>query len=223
MDSEPDVDPRRSSLRPTQEEIDAWAEREHARRIAWLAGPSDDETREWARRYRWRAALGLEESRLGPAPEEITAWAEREHRRREAWRVGPTDVEKRRWAGEQRARAAPTDDPAPPPSPDEVDAWAAHEKERRERWCTGPSEDEKLRWAARQSGGVFDDVARLSAWFDLEFPDAQEVLRDVELAGKGALYSLSRLPRAFWAYLIRAGNVFEDELHRPTRRGRVPY
>jgi hypothetical protein len=39
---------------PTEAEIDAWAERERARRQAWLAGPSEDERAEYAKRVRQR-------------------------------------------------------------------------------------------------------------------------------------------------------------------------
>jgi hypothetical protein len=42
------------SLEPSQAEIDAWAERERARREAWLAGPSDDERAEYATYLRRR-------------------------------------------------------------------------------------------------------------------------------------------------------------------------
>ena len=90
MSSEPHVDPRGRPLAPTQEEVDAWAAREHRRRAAWLAGPDEDERRDWTRRYRWRATLGLEESRLAPAREDVEFWAEREHKRRQAWLEGAT-------------------------------------------------------------------------------------------------------------------------------------
>jgi hypothetical protein len=70
---------------PTAEEVDAWASREHKRRQAWAMGPTPGEQEDWGRLYRWRAAIGLEESRLGPSPEEVADWAERERRRRQAW------------------------------------------------------------------------------------------------------------------------------------------
>lgn len=41
-------------VEPTQAEIDAWVERERARRQAWLNGPSDDERAIYARRLRQR-------------------------------------------------------------------------------------------------------------------------------------------------------------------------
>ena len=101
MSSEPHVDPRGRPLAPTPDEIEVWAAREHKRRAAWLAGPSEEEKQEWARRYRWRGALGLEESRLGPTREDIELWAEREHKRRQAWLEGPNAMEKHDWARAQ--------------------------------------------------------------------------------------------------------------------------
>ena len=41
-------------LEPTPEEIDAWAERERARRQAWLSGPSEQERAEYAENLRQR-------------------------------------------------------------------------------------------------------------------------------------------------------------------------
>ena len=48
------VDEATDGLEPTEAEIDAWAERERARRQSWLAGPSDDERAEYARHVRQR-------------------------------------------------------------------------------------------------------------------------------------------------------------------------
>jgi hypothetical protein len=48
------VDDATLALEPTQAEIEAWAERERARRQAWLSGPSDDERAEYARHVRQR-------------------------------------------------------------------------------------------------------------------------------------------------------------------------
>ena len=42
------------SLEPTQAEIDDWAKREKARRAAWLAGPTDEERREYASNLKHR-------------------------------------------------------------------------------------------------------------------------------------------------------------------------
>src|SRR5262245_24164165 len=47
----PDVDP---ALEPSPEEIDAWAERERARREAWLAGPNEQERADYAAHLRQR-------------------------------------------------------------------------------------------------------------------------------------------------------------------------
>ena len=47
----PDVDP---ALEPSPEEIDAWAERERARRQAWLAGPNAEERADYAAHLRQR-------------------------------------------------------------------------------------------------------------------------------------------------------------------------
>lgn len=41
-------------LEPNPAEIDAWAERERARRQAWLSGPSEEERAEYASRLRQR-------------------------------------------------------------------------------------------------------------------------------------------------------------------------
>jgi hypothetical protein len=42
------------ALEPTPEEIEAWAERERARRQAWLSGPSEQERAEYAAHLRQR-------------------------------------------------------------------------------------------------------------------------------------------------------------------------
>lgn len=46
------------ALEPTQAEIDEWAAREKARREAWLAGPTEDEKREYANRVKRRRLAG---------------------------------------------------------------------------------------------------------------------------------------------------------------------
>ena len=46
-----DSDP---ALEPSPEEINAWAERERARRQAWLSGPSEEERAEYATHLRQR-------------------------------------------------------------------------------------------------------------------------------------------------------------------------
>jgi hypothetical protein len=225
MSSEPDVDPRERPLAPAQDEIDAWATREHKRRAAWLAGPSEEERQDWARRYRWRAALGLEESRLAPAREDIDLWAEREHKRRQAWLQGPTETEKQQWAAAQRrhARTGSMGD-SPSPTAEEIEAWANRERQRRQQWLDGPSEDEKRHWARRAGGGIFDELARLPEWLELDLPaGADRLLREAELAGKGALYALSRAPQRLWSFFVRAGKAAEEETYQPPRRRRVHY
>jgi hypothetical protein len=225
MNPEPHVDPRKRPLQPTQEEIDAWAAREHRRRAAWLAGPSDEEKQEWARRYRWRAALGIEESRLGPAREDIDLWAAREHKRREAWLAGPSEAEKQSWAGGQRRRAGAgaTDSPAPP-TQEEIEAWAGRERQRRAAWLAGPSEEEKLRWAERQAGGFVDEMLGLLTTLEPDLPEAaQRFLSEAELAGRAALRSLSRVPMTLWSLFVRAGRIFEDDPDQQPPRRRVRY
>jgi hypothetical protein len=46
------VDEATVPAQPTDQEVEAWAEREKKRREAWLAGPSDAEKREWRTRQR---------------------------------------------------------------------------------------------------------------------------------------------------------------------------
>ena len=48
------VDDATLALEPTQAEIDAWAERERARRQEWLSGPSDEERAAYAKQVRQR-------------------------------------------------------------------------------------------------------------------------------------------------------------------------
>jgi hypothetical protein len=221
MQTEPNVDPRRQGLRPADDEIEAWAAREHARRAAWLAGPSAEEKQDWVRRYRWRATLGLEESRLAPALEDVEGWAEREHKRRAAWLEGPSEAEKQSWAAEQRSGAGAG---ATAPAAADIEAWAAREKQRRQEWLAGPSAEEKEHWAERQTSGLLDDLLRLPSSLEMELPEAaQRFLREAELAGKGAVYSLARAPLAVWSYLVRAGKAFEEEFYQEPRRRRVRY
>ena len=228
MTSEETVDPRTPRSRPTQEEIDAWAERERRRRAAWLAGPSEEDRRAWARHYRWRAALGLEESRLGPLPEEVDQWAEREHKRRQEWISGPTDAEQREWL---RRHAVPLDAGAPASAaapPDELEGWLARERRRRQQWLAGPDDTERAAWAERQAQGglpgVVEELLRLPEMLEHELPDAlQSFAREAELVAQGLLYSVSRAPYALRRYLARAGTAFEEELDKKPRRRRVHY
>jgi hypothetical protein len=211
-------------MRPTPDEIEAWAAREHRRRAAWLEGPREDEKQDWARQYRWRAVLGLEESRLGPTSEEINLWAERERRRRAAWLAGPSDAEKKRWAAQRRRAAADESDPRQPPSQDEIEEWAAGEQQRREQWLAGPSEAEKEEWARRQGGRMTDELLSLAARLESEIPETtRDLLREGQLAAEGALYALTRAPLALWSYLVRAGRAFENEFYDKPRRRRVRY
>lgn len=56
-----------TALDPTQAEIDAWAERERARRQAWLNGPSEEERADYAtyvRRRRVAEAFDESEARI---------------------------------------------------------------------------------------------------------------------------------------------------------------
>ena len=223
MSSEREVDPRNQPLRPTPEEIDAWAAREHKRRAAWLEGPSEEEKQDWARRYRWRAAVGFGESRLAPAQEDIELWAEREHKRRQAWLAGPTDTERRMWASRAQRAGRVTD--SDPSSEDAVEEWATREKQRRQEWFAGPSEAEKQDWAEHQSGGFLDDLLSLPGMLESsDFPEAaQRFLREAELAGKGTVYALSRAPLRLWSYLIRAGKAFEEDSSQQPRRRRIRY
>ena len=181
---------RRSAQPPVAadaEEIDAWAAREHKRRAAWLAGPSEEEKQDWARRYRWRATLGLDESRLGPTPEDVELWAEREHKRRAAWLAGPTDAEKR-TLGESRSGAS-TRAPVRAPPSDEAES----RRGRRARSSGARSGSPVHRrtkssdWAERQSGGFLDDLLSLPSNAGVaDLPEAaQRFLREAELAGKG--------------------------------------
>jgi hypothetical protein len=219
------IDPRTRSAEPGPEEVEAWAARERARRAAWLGGPSGEERQEWARGQRWRAALGLAESRLGPTAEEAEAWAERERKRREAWLSGPTEEEKREWArGDRRRARLGFSDSRLPPTTEEVEAWARREQQRRRDWSAGPNEDEKREWARRQAlGGLWEELVRWPLPGAFLPEAAQRLLREAELAGKGSLYSLAGAPAALWSYFVRAGRVFEQEFYQPARRGRVPY
>ncbi len=227
MDSESPADPRDEPLEPAPEEIDAWAVREHKRREAWMDGPTDAEKQDWARRYRYRALVGLAESRLPPSPEEIELWASRERKRREKWLEGPTEDEKQDRARRHRRRTvAGVSEPSLPPTAEEIEAWAAREAELRREWLAGPSEEEKRRWARRQAGGLlteWSDWMRPPSGESELFDAAHRLLREAELAGRGSLYALSRAPLALWSYFVRAGEELEEELPREPRRRRVPF
>ena len=223
MEPEEFRDPRLDETgEATAAEVEAWAERERRRRAAWLAGPGEEEKADWARRYRRRAALGLEESRLGPSREEIEAWAGRERRRRVEWSEGPSDGDKRAWASRQRLRsfAGLAESPLPVSS-EETEAWARRETERRKAWLAGPGEEEKREWSR---GGGLRAAGRRLLGEDASYSDlASRFFREAELAGKGSFWALASAPAAIWSFLVREGRRFEREASGPPRRGRVPY
>jgi hypothetical protein len=210
---DPFRDPRYERLPPTPEEVEAWASREHERRQAWCAGPTQGEQDEWARRCRRRAALGLAESTLGPSEEEIAEWAEREHKRRQAWRAGPTSQEKRDWARASGRRGLPwLSEPDLPATEEEINAWAGQERRRREAWLAGPTEEEKQRWTRRQTGSGWDDVeSALTMGPEL-----------VDLAAD-AVYAFSRAPFILWSSFLRSARMVDRQLYQPPRRHRVRF
>lgn len=222
---DPMKDPRYEALQPTAEEIDAWASRERDRRQAWLAGPTEDEQGDWARRYLRRASLGFADSRLGPSPGDVAQWAEREHKRRQAWLAGPSELEKREWARRSRRRGlAGLSASELPPTDEEINAWAAQERSRRQAWLEGPTEDEKQRWIRRETGGSKWEGLPSSPEMETELFDAADrLLREADLAAKGSLVALARAPLAIWSYLIRSGRTFEEELYQPPSRRRVRF
>jgi hypothetical protein len=223
MYSDPLRDPRYEPLQPTPEEVDAWASREHKRREAWLAGPTENEQDDWARRYRRRAALGFTESRLGPSGDDVAQWTEREHKRRQAWLAGPGEEEKREWARHGRRAFPGFSESELPPTQEEIDAWADQERRRRQAWLAGPLEDEKRRWIRRETGGLSEDMASAPLMETDLFNAADRLLREADLAAKGSLVALSRAPLALWSYFVRSGRVFEEELYQPTSRRRVRF
>jgi len=222
---DPMRDPRDEPLQPTAEEIDAWASHERDRRQAWLAGPTEDEQDDWARRYLRRASLGFADSRLGPSPGDVAQWAEREHKRRQAWLAGPSELEKREWARRSRRRGlAGLSASELPPTDEEINAWAAQERSRRQAWLEGPTEDEKQRWIRRETGGGKWEGLPSSPVMETQLFDAADrLLREADLAAKGSLVALARAPLAIWSYLIRSGRTFEEELYQPPSRRRVRF
>jgi len=212
MDERMTIDPRGRALAPSQEDVDAWAAREHGRRQAWIAGPTEAEKLEWARRSAARAEFGLGE--LGPSQDEIDAWAERERRRRAAWLAGPTDAEKRQWARTAAAR----DGSDLPASPDEIEEWATREPARRRAWLEGPTELEKHEWLRRQLERRFSSGRiPLPPEFASEEARLESLRSEVGLAGKDTFEALSRVSDALFSYFVR-GRTFV-----PPRRRRVPY
>jgi hypothetical protein len=57
-DTPPDLDDP-LHIEPSQEEIEAWIERERERRRAWLDGPNEGDQAAWIRRERIRRLAGL--------------------------------------------------------------------------------------------------------------------------------------------------------------------
>ena len=120
-----------------------------------------------------------------------------------------------------RERAAGAEDPSGPqdptcPTPDEVEAWARAEKKRREAWLAGPTEDEKRAWVRRERSrrsAVDPEVDRA----------ARRFYREMELAGVGFLYALSRAPFEAYARLVRMGADWEEGFSRPYSPQRVPF
>jgi hypothetical protein len=224
MYSDPFGDPRYQRLQPTPEEVDAWAAREHKRREAWLRGPTEEEQRQWASRYRRRATLGFAESSLGPSREDTAEWTERERRRRQAWLEGPTEDEKRAWVRQYRWQGL-SDRPESdlPPTEDEVDRWAEAETRRRHEWLAGPTDEEKRRWARRATGESWEGIPSPAAIGGELAAFADELMRESDLATKGVLSALSRAPFALWSYFVRAGRAFEDDIYQPPGRRRVRF
>ena len=103
---------------------------------------------------------------------------------------------------------------------DEVEAWAERERQRRQAWLAGPTEDEKRRWARHENPESGPRVSRFEG-------DLREMrdrwIRDTDLASKGALRALSRLPFALWSYLVQSGRGFEEEFYEPPPRRRVRF
>lgn len=222
MDDEPTIDPRNRRLAPTQEECDAWAQTEHARRQAWLRGPSQFEKHEWFRQGRRKATFGLGDSYLAPTPEEIEAWSERERQRRVSWIEGPSEKERHEWMRRHPRRAdVEVADPNDPTAPNEIEEWAEREHQRRQAWLAGPTDQERSEWARRQTEGFAGRL--LQGGFEAEQALFASILHEAEVAGRGSFQALSRASGALWSYLVRAGQSSETESSAPPRRSRVPY
>jgi hypothetical protein len=221
MDEELTVDPRTRRLAPTQEERDAWALAEQARRQAWMRGPTEFEKHEWFRQERRKAALGLGDSYVAPTSAEIEAWSERERRRRVAWLEGPSEKERHDWMRRHARRAeydvADSDDPT---AVNAVEEWAQREHQRRHAWLAGPTEQEKTEWARRQTENL---AGRLQHGFESERELVSSILREAEVAGRGSIRALTRASAALWSYIVRAGESPERDSSAPPRRSRVPY
>jgi hypothetical protein len=221
MDEEPTVDPRNRRLAPTQEECDAWAEAERARRQTWQRGPTEFEKHEWFRHRRRRLAFDLSEPYLASTPEEIEAWSERERQRRLAWLKGPSEREQHEWAQRRLRRTEADAMDVNEAAPNEVEEWARRECQRRQAWVSGPTDQEKFEWAERQAEGFARRL--LQTGFEAEQELFASLIHEAEVAGKGSFRALSRASAALWSYLVRAGQSSERETSAPRRRSRVPY
>ena len=117
------------------------------------------------------------------------------------------------------------DPPAPQTSQrrateDQVELWAQQERQRRQAWVAGPTDEEKRLWARRETPRFGPAVSSVEA-------DVREMadrwIRDADLAAKGTLHALSRLPFALWSSLVRSGRAFEDDFYEPPPRRRVRF
>ena len=215
-----------ATSQPAQVEIDAWAEREHKRRQAWLNGPGVVERLDWAERH----CRDIDATGGIDIEAEAEAWKEREHKRRQAWLNGPSEQERLEWARQHRRRSM--GGPVVAPTDDEVAAWAEHEGRRRRAWAEGPTEQEKIEWAREHSRSAGTSIPpwsafRASTFGEIPFDEAEELLgrwaRQAELASKGLVYSLIETPLYFWSQWLDAGRRWEEGSYRPYRRARVRF
>ena len=112
-----------------------------------------------------------------------------------------------------------SDDPASGPE-DQIEQWVQQERRRRQAWVAGPTDEEKRLWARRETPRFGPAAPTVEA-------DVREMadrwIRDADLAAKGTLHALSRLPFALWSSLVRAGRAFEDDFYEPPPRRRVRF
>ncbi len=89
----------------SDDDIEAWAERERMRRQHWLEGPSRWERLRWAESRSMRPRHPEDDPRAyGPSDEEIDQWAAEEKARRQRWVEGPSELERLRWADRESRR-----------------------------------------------------------------------------------------------------------------------
>ena len=96
MPADPEVTTTKTDTKPSgyvgiDSEVDAWAVREHERRQAWLAGPSEREKAVVKARLLAREAQTSDDASFdaGKVDDEVAFWADRESARRKAWAEGP--------------------------------------------------------------------------------------------------------------------------------------